>query len=158
MRFPGSTEVVSALEKERAEPDSDDQSQKSQNGIPIAAGKTQCRTPGTTKKDKSPDHGKHTEDKSNDRCRAESGSEFTKEISRGKGTEYETDYLGAYILYHRRSMKSERSGNVPFEAGHANAHITRISPFLQKGGKYSYKNTDTDYAPPICKDIFHFSH
>jgi hypothetical protein len=43
-------------------------------------------------------------------------------------------------------MHTNRSGDVTFKTGYANAHVTGISPFLEKRRKDSYRNSCNDYA------------
>jgi hypothetical protein len=55
-------------------------------------------------------------------------------------------------------VKPDGPGNVSFKTGHADAHVSRVAPFLQKRGKHADKGANANDAPPCGKKVFELTH
>src|SRR4030043_331461 len=135
MRGLRTSQVVTAFQEERAYPYSSYESEQAEDRIPIPTGQAEHSPPWASQKDQSSDHGKSAKHKPNNRSRARTCAEFLKRIGGNQRTKDKPDDFGPHILNNGRPMESQRTGNVPLETGHADTHICRIPPPLQKLGK-----------------------
>ena len=157
MRRLGPPQVVPLPEEERPDPDPENQSQETEDGVSVPPGETEHGTPGTPQKDKRPDHRKDTQDKTDNRRGTQARTKFPEEIGGTERSQDKTDNLGTDILDNPRAVQTEGTGDIPLKTGHTDPHITRVSQFLQEGGKDADHDPHGDNPPATGKEIF-YSH
>jgi hypothetical protein len=99
MGLPGTSEIISTSQKKCPYAYPYSKPYNTQDSIPISSRQSQQRSPGTSKKNKSTDHGKHTEDKPDNRRRTTPWPELFKKIGGNQGPYDEAYNLGAHVLY-----------------------------------------------------------
>jgi hypothetical protein len=117
---------------------------QAEHGVAVAAGQAQEGPPGAAQENQGPDHGDHPQDEPHDGGGAGPSPEFFKRESGNHGPQNEAQDLRPQVLHHRGPVDADGPGDVPLEAGHANAHVAGVAPLLEQGRQDADKNTHAD--------------
>ncbi len=148
-----SAKRIAAPEKERAYAHAADEPGQTGKGVEITARKPKQSAPGAAEKDQGPDHGAGTQHKTHQGGRARPGLKLAKTQGREKRTQQKGRYLGPQVLHYFRPVQPQSSGNIPFKAGNAQAHVGRITRVLQADGNGRHNRTTCRNTDPSRKPV-----
>ena len=146
-------EREAALHELHADEYADGEADKGHKRVKIAAAKADDHTQRAAEERKGSYHYERTQHEAGSRGTAALCAELALNERHYERAQHKADYFGAHILHLRRAVQAACSGDVPEEAGYAEAHVGGVAERGEQHGGKTYQRTGYDHDPVY---LFHF--
>ena len=153
----GTTQVEALLQEHGAHSSADDEAQQTHEGVEVTAAHTQQHTQRAAQKHQCTDHHQRTHGEAGGGRGAGLCAELLADERHDAGAEDDADDLGADILHHGSTVQPQSAGDVPLEAGNAEAHVLGIAQCLQQQSGNAHHDARDDHEPVFFEKSFHGS-
>jgi len=148
----GPLEREAVFQELDADEDAQREARQAHHSVQVAAAHTQHHAQRAAQEGQRADHDKRAQNKAGGGGRAGLGPEFLSGHGHDERTQHQADDLGPDVLHLGRAVHAHRAGDVPEEAGDAEAHIGRVAQVGQHHGGQTDHRTGDDHDP---SDFFH---
>ena len=148
------------LQEHDADADTGGKADKSHQRVEVAAAQTQNHPQGAAQEGQCADHHKSAQHEPQRRRGAGPCPKLLRGQRHDKGTQHQTDDLGTDILHFGGTVKPAGAGDVPQEAGNAEAHVGRVPQQRQHNGRKAHcraggKNDDGFFFHKFLHSLLH---
>ena len=146
-----------------ADENPDDEARQAHQGVAVPAADADDHPQGAPQEHQRPDHHEHRDDKPQHGGGTALGPELLPREGDGRGPKDQPDDLRADVLddarphlrVEARPLEVQRPGDVPQEAGDAEAHVVRVAQIRQQHRRRACRQSRADeQAVALCKVLF----
>ena len=163
----GTAEAESLLQEHDADEDADNKAHQTNNGIEVAAADTDDHAQGAAQEHQGADHHEHSDNKAGHGGGAALGTELLADHGDDGGAQHQADDLGTDVLHDAGAylgvkagpLEIQGAGDVPQEAGDAEAHVGRVTEGGQQHRRRAYYQAGDDEQTILLDEavFFHIS-
>ena len=149
----GPLQGVAALQEEHTGQNADGEAQQAQQGVEVAAGQTQDHAERAAEEHQAADHHEEAQHEAGDGGAAALGGELLAAQGHQEAAQHQTYDLRPDILHGGGAVQAKTAGDIPQEAGNAEAHVGGIAEVDQQSGDDADDQTGDDDLPSFAFDV-----